>query len=178
MKITIENHVCGGMDISQRQMRPTDEENTPFGKVWMKTLWKYGLSENENDHFFISIMVFLVEKNELLNLCLCNSKAACRLTGIKSVGRSVGLAKFCFDVCRWNTDFKIYYIKVEEKHPSVFQTGMFDGFPSGEPSPLSSRRSKLSCGKIREARQHAAPQCPTDWVPEHTPPRDCRSQPR
>lgn len=34
MKITIENHLgWGGMDISQRRVRPTDKENTPFGKV-------------------------------------------------------------------------------------------------------------------------------------------------
>ena len=55
----------------------------------------YELFENGNDHFLIAMIVSLVEKNELLNLF--NSRAVCQLTGIKSVGRNLHLAKFYFD---------------------------------------------------------------------------------
>lgn len=51
--------------------------------------------------FLISIIIFSVEKNKLLDLCLCNSRDVCQLNGIKSVGRNLSLAKFCFDSHCW-----------------------------------------------------------------------------
>lgn len=56
----------------------------------------YELSEEGNDNFLIAMIVFLVGKNEPLNLF--QSKAVLHLTGIKSVGRNLHLAKFYFDI--------------------------------------------------------------------------------
>lgn len=56
----------------------------------------YELGENGKDNFLIAMIVFLVKKNELLNLF--NSRAVCQLTGMKSVGRNLHLATFSFDI--------------------------------------------------------------------------------
>ena len=44
----------------------------------------------------LSLLYFWLRKNELQNLCLCNSRDGCQLSSIKSTGRNLSFAKFCF----------------------------------------------------------------------------------
>lgn len=70
MKRTTEKHLGWGEDISRRHLRPMDKENS-LDEVQMPSC---ELSENENGYSFTAFIVFLVEKNGLLNLRSCHSR--------------------------------------------------------------------------------------------------------
>ena len=63
--------------------------------------------KNENSNYFTAIIVFLMRKNELQNLCLCNSRDGCQLSSIRSTGRNLSFAKFCLIFATENTDLNV-----------------------------------------------------------------------